>query len=275
MISLSEAHAGIWDLHFKVWNPKIPEILSECGHGNSFENNWEKGKKMEKWSICSNRSFKKKIFKTQMSREIAKEFLLSLKATKKKEAVTPQRARGVKMVQLNAQPCPGFYAQISQTPHNRQEYISGSRAVLLSKYECRQQGEAFLERRVRKLFCLLLLLLGFLKPLQEEIGKENWRKTGFCPCRTVAQGHTCRVQESRLTHKQAIKLLSLSRLVIAELEGLTLILFLEDGFNSLHKPHHFTQDAVLQQVKLYKCQVPGTSTFLDPLTCSESSSPFW
>lgn len=54
-------------------------------------------------------------------------------------------------------------------------------------------------------------------------------------------------QEPRLTHKPAIKLLSLSCLVIAELEGLILVLFLEDRFKSLHKPHHFTQNVVLRQ----------------------------
>lgn len=132
-----------------------------------------------------------------------------------------------------------------------------------------------LERWVRKLFSLLLLLLYFLKPLQKPlwwVGKDKWRKTGFCPCRTVAWGHTWGAQEPSLTHKQAIKLLSLSLLVIAELEGLILVLFLEDGFKSLHKPHHFTQDAVLGQVKLYKCQVPGTSNFLDPLP-TQSPAP--
>ena len=82
-------------------------------------------------------------------------------------------------------------------------------------------------------------------------------------------------QEPRLTLKQAIKLLSLSPLVIAELEVLILVLFLEDRFNSPHKPHHFTQDYVLGQVKLYKCQVPGASNFFDLLTHSESSSQFW
>lgn len=51
------------------------------------------------------------------------------------------------MVLLNAQLCPGFYAQISPTPHKRQEYISDSGAVMLSKHECRQQGEVFLERQ--------------------------------------------------------------------------------------------------------------------------------
>lgn len=180
------------------------------------------------------------------------------------------------MVLLKTQPCPGFYAQISQTPHGRQEYISGSRGVLLSEHERGQQGEAFLERRVRKLFCLLLLLLYFFKPLQKPlwwVGKENWRKTVFCPCRTVAGGQACGAEEPRLTHKQAIKLLSLSRLVIAKLEGLILVLFLEDGFNSLHKPH--LSHRLLCRVKLYKCQVPGTSNFLAPLTRSESSSPFW
>lgn len=182
------------------------------------------------------------------------------------------------MVLPNAKLCPGCYAQISQTPHKRGEYLSGSRAVLLSKHERGQQGEAFLEKRVWKFFCLLLLLLYFLKSLQKPlwcIGKENRRKNVFCPCRTVARGHLCGAQEPRLTHKPAVKLLSLLCLVIAELEGLILVLFLEDRFNSLQKPHHFTQDAVLGQVKLYKCQVPGTSNFLDLLTCSESSFPFW
>lgn len=105
-------------------------------------------------------------------------------------------------------------------------------------------------------------------------GQEK-KTAGRLFCRAAARGHGCRAQEPRLTHKWAIKLLSLSRLVIAELEGLILVLFLEERFNSFHKSHHFTQDTELGQVKLYKCQVSGTSNFLHLLSCSEPSSLGW
>lgn len=120
--------------------------------------------------------FYKNIQKTRLSRQIAAEFLLSLKATKKKEAAAPQRAGEVKMEQLNAQPCPGCYTRISRTPHKIHLRRSGSSAVWLSNHECGQQGEALPERHVQKSFCLLLSLLCVLQPLPR-VGKENCGKT--------------------------------------------------------------------------------------------------
>lgn len=73
-----------------------------------------------------------------MSREIAVEFLFSLKAMKEKEAAALQIAEEMKMKLLDAQPCPGFCAQMSQTPHPRiHQWFQRGFAL--------KAGEAFLE----------------------------------------------------------------------------------------------------------------------------------
>lgn len=167
MISLSETHAGIWDLYFKFWNPKIPEILSECGHGIFFsQNNWEKGKKTEKWSTCSNRCLKKSLETKCQEKQLRSFSLHLIKATKMKEAAAPQRAReGWKWYCLVHSHALDFMPRYPR--HLTRESASGSRALLLPKHEHGQQGEAFLEWRVQNLFCLLLW--HFWKPLRKPL----------------------------------------------------------------------------------------------------------
>lgn len=151
------------------------------------------------------------------------------------------------MALLHAQLCPRFYARISQIPHKRQEYISSSRATLMSKHERRQQGEAFLERQVQNYSAHCSCALVFEpSPEAPMICRKTEDSMLFVLAGLQLEVHLWGI-ETQADLLASFKGTKSSHLVIAELVGLILVLFLEERLNSLHKPHHFTQDDVLGQ----------------------------